>query len=120
MSDIAKFPEGPWLFEPNGAFRGNICGEEWPLGYISAGPGKPVFALHEVAGEYSVADLTAAARKAAAAPELYEALVAMKKELWMTSRHQWTVADFKRWAIIQQVDAALQKADGMQRTEEHS
>ncbi len=50
-----------------------------------------------------------------AAPELYEALVEAKKELWLTARVNWTMADFKNWAVVQQIDAALEKADGERR-----
>lgn len=49
--------------------------------------------------------------------ELSEALIAAKREMWLAARHQWTLADFKNWAIIQQIDAALEKADGKPRTE---
>lgn len=52
------------------------------------------------------------ARLIASAPCLYEALVEAKKELWMTARSQWAMADFKNWAVVQQIDAALTKADG--------
>lgn len=57
------------------------------------------------------------ARLFAAAPELLETLIAAKQEMWMQARHHWTMADFKNWAIIQQIDAALEKADGKARTE---
>lgn len=36
-----------------------------------------------------------------------EALVQAKREMWMIARNQWTMADFKSWAVIQQIDAAL-------------
>lgn len=65
--------EMPWIFEPHGAFRSGLEGDDWPLGYISEGPGKPVFALHEVIGERPVEELLAAARLIAAAPDLLEA-----------------------------------------------
>jgi len=42
--------------------------------------------------------------------ELVEALVEAKRELWMIARGQWTLADFKNWAVIQQIDAALNRA----------
>lgn len=38
---------------------------------------------------------------------LLEALVEAKREMWSIARHQWTMADFKNWAVIQQIDAAL-------------
>lgn len=52
------------------------------------------------------------ARLIAAAPALFEALVAAKQEMWMAARDQWTMADFKNWAVIQQIDAALARARG--------
>jgi hypothetical protein len=48
----------------------------------------------------------------AAAPDLYAALVAVKQEMWLSARHQWTREDFNNWAIIRQINAALTKADG--------
>ena len=42
------------IFEPHAAFRSNFQGEEWPLGYISAGRGNPLFALHDVIGDLPV------------------------------------------------------------------
>jgi hypothetical protein len=42
--------------------------------------------------------------------EMTAALVAAKREMWIAARHQWTLADFKNWAVIQQIDAALDKA----------
>lgn len=55
------------------------------------------------------------ARLITAAPDLYAALVEAKQEMWLAARHQWTMADFKNWAVIQQIDAALEKADGLKR-----
>lgn len=37
------------------------------------------------------------------------ALVEAKREMWVGARSQWTLADFKNWAVIQQIDAALTK-----------
>lgn len=51
----------------------------------------------------------------AAAPDLYDALVNAKKEMWLDARSSWTLTDFKNWAVIQQIDAALTKADEVQR-----
>jgi|GEM_PF-4647592 len=45
------------IFEPHAAFRSNFQGEEWPLGYISAGRGNPLFALHDVIGDLPVEKL---------------------------------------------------------------
>lgn len=44
--------------------------------------------------------------EAALAP-MREALVASKRELWDGARHSWTLEDFKNWAVVQQIDAAL-------------
>jgi hypothetical protein len=49
------------------------------------------------------------------ADDLYDALVAAKQEMWLVARHQWTMGDFKNWAVVQQIDRALQAADGKQR-----
>ena len=35
------------------------------------------------------------------------ALVEAKREMWIGTRDRWTMADFKNWAVIQQIDAAL-------------
>lgn len=62
--------------------------------------------------------MLANARLIAAAPELLAALIAAKQEMWLIARPQWTMADFKNWAVIQQIDAALEKADGKLRSAE--
>lgn len=49
------------IFEPHGAFRSKIADEDWPFGYLSEGPGRPVFALHEVAGDKTPKQLSEAA-----------------------------------------------------------
>ncbi|WP_159975822.1 MULTISPECIES: hypothetical protein [unclassified Novosphingobium] len=115
MSVTTKFPEGPWLFEPHGAFRTNVAGEEWPLGYISAGAGNPIFALHEVVGEFAARDLASAALKAAAAPELYEALAEAKglaDMAVMSDDSDGTPSDDQKAliALRAKIDAALTKA----------
>jgi len=46
---------------------------------------------------------------------LLAALKAAKSQMWIDARSTWTMADFKNWAIIQQIDAALTKADGVAR-----
>lgn len=61
---------GEWQFEPNTLFRSGLDGEDWPIGYISAGPGKPIFALHEVLGELTTEELNEAAALATSAPTL--------------------------------------------------
>lgn len=48
---------------------------------------------------------------------LFDALVAAKQELWLQARHQWTMRDFKNFAVVQQIDRALQNVDGKRRTE---
>lgn len=55
------------------------------------------------------------ARYFIAARDLHAALIAAKQEMWLAARHQWTMADFNNWAVIQQINAALQKADGKER-----
>jgi hypothetical protein len=70
--------------------------------------------MHAVAycdTEIDEAEQLANASLIASAPDLYAALVAAKQEMWLSARHQWTMADFKNWAVIQQIDAALEKAD---------
>lgn len=47
-----------------------------------------------------------------AAPDLLAALVKAKQALWIGARDQWTMADFKNWAVIQKIDAVLSKARG--------
>ena len=54
-------------------------------------------------------------RLVTAAPTLLAVLIETKKEMWMQARHQWTLADFKNWAIVQQIDAALTAATGVAR-----
>lgn len=51
----------------------------------------------------------------AAAPDLKAALIAAKQQMWLAARDQWTMRDFKNWAVIQQIDAALTKATGVER-----
>ncbi len=55
------------------------------------------------------------ARLFAAASEMFAALVAAKQALWIEARSGWALADFKNWAVVQQIDAALDKADGKAR-----
>jgi hypothetical protein len=47
-----------------------------------------------------------------AAEDLYYALVAAKRELWDRDRHAFNLSDFKKFAVVQQIDAALSKARG--------
>ena len=63
----------------------------------------------------TVGDALVTARMFAASRDLHAALVSAKQEMWLAARHQWTMADFNNWAVIQQINAALQAADGKQR-----
>lgn len=47
---------------------------------------------------------------------LIAAAVSVKREMWLAARPHWTLSDFKNWAVIQQIDAALERADGVPRT----
>jgi hypothetical protein len=51
-----------------------------------------------------------------ASPDMHAALIAAKQEMWLAARSAWSMADFKNWAIVQQIDAALEKADRKPRT----
>ncbi|MDX2334635.1 hypothetical protein [Brevundimonas vesicularis] len=63
-------------------------------------------------GQFGDEERKANARLMSAAPDLKAALVAAKQQMWLAARDQWTMRDFKSWAVIQQIDAALSKADG--------
>lgn len=67
-------------------------------------------------GNGSSGAIASAALSAVGATEMYDALVAVKQEMWLSARTQWTLADFNNWAIIQQINAALTKADGKARS----
>lgn len=54
-------------------------------------------------------------RLISAAPDLLAALITAKREMWIGARDQWNLSDFKNWAVIQQIDAALEKATGQPR-----
>lgn len=56
------------------------------------------------------------ARLLSAAPDMRDALVEAKKALWLGARDHWTLADFKNWAVVQQIDTALEKATGVDRS----
>ncbi|MEA3044545.1 MAG: hypothetical protein QOH47_2383 [Sphingomonadales bacterium] len=69
------------IFEPHNGFgRVDPYGEPWPFGYLSEGPGAPVFELSVPLPPHPVEKLLDIALKAAAAPELYEALAALVEE----------------------------------------
>jgi hypothetical protein len=67
-----------WVFEPHGAFRSKIAGEDWPLGYISKGHDEPIFELRDLTQAFgrkqSVKKLAAKAYLISKAPELLIAL----------------------------------------------
>lgn len=65
--------------------------------------------MFENGGSY--AEIDATARLMAAAPALYDALIAAKRELWAMARYTWTIEDFNRWAVVEQINAALTAAD---------
>jgi len=46
---------------------------------------------------------------------LIAAAVAMKREMWLAARPHWNLSDFSNWAVIQQVNAALETIDGTPR-----
>lgn len=73
--------------------------------------------MYAVRGAYLVADNLPIedAMLISGAREMHAALVAAKQEMWLSARASWNMADFKNWAIVQQIDAALEKADGKQR-----
>lgn len=100
----ATFTAGPWRVGPVDDTM------------VTAADGTEIAAID---GDYSQPEtwpvMEANARLIAAAPDMHAALVAAKQELWMLSRHQWTMDDFKNLAVVQQIDAALTKADGKQR-----
>lgn len=49
------------------------------------------------------------------ADDLVAALVAAKREMWLAARSAWTLSDFSNWAVIQQINAALTRSDGLDR-----
>lgn len=63
----------------------------------------------------TVEQALATARLFAAASDLKAALIEAKRELWKLSMGEWNLSDFKNFAVVQQIDRALQKADGVER-----
>ena len=120
---MSEFASG-LIFEPHGGYGSGLSdtgtiikasnprrGEPFPFGYISTRHPQPIFQLDTVL-KGPEDELQALALQMAAAPDLVEALVAAKRELWEGARGQWNVEDFKNWAVVQQIDAALRKARG--------
>ena len=103
MAD-SKHTPGPWKYEPT---SGAIFMDDGDVESLVASTN-----LECVSEEQGDAD----GKLIAAAPELYAALVEAKREMWLAARSTWTMSDFKNWAVVQQIDAALEKADGMART----
>lgn len=104
-----KFTPGPWMLEGHWDIEGKSLG-----GWLTFGTQDmahyPIFEMIPLTGsnETIIADATLIS----AAPDLYAALVEAKREMWVGARDAWTMADFKNWAVIQQIDAALSKARG--------
>lgn len=97
---------GPWVAWDDGRTIGIVDTD-----------GEP-FAVCEIVDHGDMAAeerLLADQRLVTAAPTLLAVLIETKKEMWMQARHQWTLADFKNWAIVQQIDAALTAATGVAR-----
>lgn len=61
-------------------------------------------------------ELTGQNLSTSALPDLYAALTVAKRELWNFSMARWNLSDFKNFAVVQQIDAALSKADGKDRS----
>lgn|GEM_PF-5674869 len=100
----------PLKFEPHNLYRTGVCGEDWPLGYISRAdvPGRPIFALHDVLDEQSKDELTELALCFTAAPELLEALSSLLAVAEMTTFSDQYPAE------CEAARAAIAKATGTQ------
>lgn len=105
MADIAAHTAGPWSYSQES------IDPEWYIVTIKGGM--------IVANVNAHFHQEANARLIAAAPDMRAALIEAKQEMWLGARHAWTMADFKNWAVIQKIDAALEMADGMLRTQPH-
>jgi hypothetical protein len=55
----------------------------------------------------AIAALPAVSAPVAVRVKAEAALVEAKREMWIGARSQWTMEDFKNWAVIQQIDDAL-------------
>lgn len=63
---------GPWIFEPHGAYKSDLLGEDWPVGYIStARPPVPIFVLGEILAR-PMTEVMANARLIAACPTMFD------------------------------------------------
>lgn len=75
-----------------------------------------IYVLEDEQGEFArvtaVRDDHKRAALLVASPDLRDALVEAKRALWIGARDKWNMSDFKNWAVIQQIDAALSRADG--------
>lgn len=79
--------------------------ERYRQGVYDHTPAVQAFARHRVASTRTVDTELLEALKVQNA-----ALVEAKREMWLAARSQWTLADFKNWAVIQQIDGALSDA----------
>jgi hypothetical protein len=99
------FTPGPWMVEPiNGGQTYQITSAE----------DRHIAVIAETPVDGTGRD-EANAKAIAALPDLYGALIEAKREMWDMARASWTRDDFKNWAVIQQIDAALTNADGKAR-----
>ena len=114
MTTEAKHTPGPWADGIH--HRQRDGGREFA--YITANKVLvPVAAVPLGVEGYGFDEGCANAHLIAAAPDLLAALVAAKQEMWSDAKPAWALSDFKNWPIIQQIDAALEKADGKPRTD---
>lgn len=105
VSAIRSVSTGALIFEPQGLFGQTVDPDEGRItvfGYLSEGPGQPVFGL-DVILERPVEELLAYARLIASAPELYEALANAETMVAAGAYCSTTLA---------QIRAALAKARG--------
>lgn len=100
--------ETKWIFEPHNLYgTDDPDGLPYPVGYISEGIGQPVFELRDVVRHLG-GDALVAARLIAAAPELYEALAALRANIGAASLARNNFGKQLR----ENADAALAKARG--------
>lgn len=99
------------IFEPHNGFGGHDpYGMPWPFGYISEGPGQPIFELSTIT-EQSPDELRELALKMAAAPALLDALDAALNEgplyAWANEKNIGREEYERRVAIVAAARAAL-------------